>query len=117
MAFIKSIRKSYRLPQENRTAGEVLAQARQNLGVEKWKGHDSLALERFKPGVRHMIVFKVISENSSVGKKGDRIRLFVTDPDYRDLQGRQEKGEIQIQNHARVAPGGYLHSGWDGLVW
>ena len=46
------------------------------------KGHDIMALERFDPEVRHMIVFDVLSYDSPVGDKGDKMRLFLTDVGY-----------------------------------
>ena len=38
-----------------------------------------MALERFDPEVRHMVIFEVFSGDSFVGDKGDRMRLFLTD--------------------------------------
>ena len=57
--IVHDIRKNYRLPQEGRTIGELLAQARQRSGAEQLKGHDIMALERFDPEVRHMVIFDV----------------------------------------------------------
>ena len=37
----------------------------------KRQGHDIMALERFDPEVKHMIVFDVLSYDSPVGDKGD----------------------------------------------
>ncbi len=42
-----------------------------------------MALERFDPEVRHMIVFDVLSYKSSVGYTGDKMCLFLTDVGYR----------------------------------
>ncbi len=109
MEIVHGIRENYRLPQEGRTIGELLAQARQSSGAEQLKGHDIMALERFDPEVRHMVIFDVLSGDSPVGDKGDRMRLFLTDVGYGKFKDRQEKGEIRIQNHAKVAPGGHLH--------
>ena len=103
------IRKNYPLPHAGRSIGELLAQARQRSGAEQLKGHDIMALERFDPEVRHMVIFDVLSGDSPVGDKGDRMRLFLTDAGYGKFKDRQKKGEIKIQNHAKVAPGGYLH--------
>ena len=86
----------------------MLAEARQRSGAEQLKGHDILALERFEPEVRHMIIFEVLSGDSFVGDKGDRIRLFLTDDGYRKFQDRQEKGEIKIEDHMKVTPDGHL---------
>ena len=104
MEAVHDIRRNYRLPQEGRTIGELLAQARQRSGAEQLKGHDIMGLEHFDPEVRHMVIFDV-----TVGDKGDRMRLFLTDTGYEKFRDRQEKGELRIQNHAKVAPGGHLH--------
>lgn len=109
MEIVKDIQRNYQLPQEGRTVGELIAEARQKSGAEKLKGHDIMALERFDPEVRHMVVFDVLSVDSPVGDKGDRMRLFLTVEGYRKFRDSEERGEIKIQNHAKVAPGGYLH--------
>lgn len=61
MDLVKDIQKNYRLPYPARTIGEKIAEARQQSGAEKLKGHDIMALERFDPEVKHMIVFDVLN--------------------------------------------------------
>ena len=107
--IVSDIRRNYRLPKEGRTVGELIAEARQKSGAEQLKGHDIMALERFDLEVRHMVVFEVLSVDSFVGDKGDRMRLFLTDAGYGKFQERQEKGEIKIQEHLKVALDGYLY--------
>ncbi len=51
----------YRLPEKARTIGEMLAEARQQSGAQKLSGHEIMALERFDPTTRHMIVFDVLT--------------------------------------------------------
>ena len=109
MEIVNDIRQNYRLPKEGRTIGELIAEEKQKSGAEQLKGHDIMALERFDPEVRHMVVFEVLSSDSFVGDKGDRVRLFLTDAGYGKFQERQEKGEIKIQEHLKVAPDGYLY--------
>ena len=109
MEIVNDIRRHYRLPKEGRTIGELIAEARQKSGAEQLKGHDIMALERFDPEVRHMVVFEVLSGDSFVGDKGDRMRLFLKDAGYRKFQDRQKNGEIKIQEHLKVAPDGYLY--------
>ena len=75
MDLVKDIQKNYRLPYPARTIGEKIAEARQQSGAEKLKGHDIMALERFDPEVKHMIVFDVLSYDSPVGDKGDKMRF------------------------------------------
>ena len=111
MVIVNDIKKNYRLPKGSRTVGEMLAKARQRSGAEQLKGHDIMALERFDPEVRHMVIFEVLSGDSFAGSKGDRVRLFLTDAGYQKFKERQEQGEIRIEDHAKVAPGGYLHYG------
>ena len=108
MDLVKDIQKNYRLPHSPRTIGERIAEARQQSGAEKLKGHDIMALERFDPEVKHMIVFDVLSYDSPVGDKGDKMRLFLTDEGYRKAMENQERGFIKIQNHAKVH-NGYLN--------
>ena len=40
MDLVKNIQKNYRLPYPSRTIGEKIAEARQQSGAEKLKGHD-----------------------------------------------------------------------------
>lgn len=108
MDLVKDIQKNYRLPYPARTIGEKIAEARQQSGAEKLKGHDIMALERFDPDVRHMIVFDVLSYDSPVGDKGDRMRLFLTDAGYQKFLESQERGEVKLKNHAKVSDG-HLH--------
>ena len=77
--------------------------ARRNL-----KGHDIMGLERFDPEVKHMIVFDVLSYDSPVGDKGDKMRLFLTEAGYQKFLESQERGEVKLKNHAKVS-GGHLH--------
>ncbi len=55
-----------------------------------------------------MIVFDVLSYDSPVGDKGDKMRLFLTDAGYRKFLESQERGEVKLKNHAKVS-GSSLH--------
>ena len=103
--LICGIRRNYRLPWKARTVGEMIAVARQESGAQKLEGHDIMALERFDPEVTHMIVFDVLSGESSIGDKGDRMRLFLTEAGYKKALENQDKSFIQILNHAKVVQG------------
>ena len=103
--LICDIQKNYHLPQKARTVGEMIAVARQESGARKLEGHDVMALERFDPEVRHMIVFDVLSDRASVGDIGDRMRLFLTESGYQKALENQNKAFIQILNHAGVIQG------------
>ena len=101
----ESLLAEYRLPEKARTIGEMLAEARQKSGAQKLSGHDIMALERFDPATRHMIVFDVLTHDSPVGWKGEKMRLFLTDTGYSKALENQEKGHIKIRNHAKVLSG------------
>ena len=99
MDLIRKVQAEYRLPEKARTIGEMLAEARQQSGAQKLSGHDIMALERFDPATRHMIVFDVLTHDSPVGWKGEKMRLFLTDAGYSKALENQEKGHIKIRNH------------------
>ena len=106
MALVNDVQKNYRLPGKARTIREMLAEARQKSGAEKLAGHDIMALERFTPDTRHMIVFDVLSDESPMGYKGEqRMRLFLTEQGYGRAKENQDKGFIKIRNHAKVIAG------------
>lgn len=99
MDVIREVQRNYRLPGKARTVGEMLAEARQQSGAQKLSGHDIMALERFDPETRHMIVFDVLSHDSPMGWKGEKMRLFLTEAGYGKALENQEKGHIRIQCH------------------
>ena len=105
MDLIRKVQAEYRLPEKARTIGEMLAEARQRSGAQKLSGHDIMALERFDPATRHMIVFDVLTHDSPVGWKGEKMRLFLTDAGYSKALENQEKGHIKIRSHAKVLSG------------
>lgn len=95
---------------KEKTIGELLEEARKKSGAPKLAGHDIdiMDLERFAPDTWHMIVFDVLSHESPVGFKGERMRLFLTDEGYKKALASQGRNEIKIRNHARVTAG-HLH--------
>lgn len=109
MDLIREVQTNYRLPGKPQTIGEMLAEARQKSGAQKLAGHDIMALERFDPDTRHMIVFDVLSHDSPMGWKGEKMRLFLTEAGYGKALENQEKGFIKIRNHAKVRRGDLLY--------
>ena len=103
--LICDIQKNYHLPQKARTVGEMIAVARQESGARKLEGRDIMALERFDPEVKHMIIFDVLSRESPIGDKGHRMRLFLTEAGYKKALESQDRSFIQILNHAKVSQG------------
>ena len=103
--LICDIQRNYHLPWKARTVGEMIAVARQESNAQKLEGHDIMALERFDPEVKHMIIFDVLSRESPIGDKGHRMRLFLTEVGYKKALESQDKSFIRILNHAKVAQG------------
>ena len=112
--LICDIQKNYHLPQKARTVGEMIAVARQESGARKLEGHDIMALERFDPEVKHMIIFDVLSKESPIGDKGHRMRLFLTEVGYKKALESQDKSFIRILNHAKVSQGHLRYDRLDG---
>ena len=50
-------------------------------------------------------VFDVLTHDSPVGWKGEKMRLFLTDAGYSKALENQEKGHIKIRSHAKVLSG------------
>ena len=112
--LICDIQRNYHLPWKARTVGEMIAVARQESGAQKLEGHDIMALERFDPEARHMIIFDVLSRESPIGDKGHRMRLFLTEVGYKKALESQDKSFIRILNHAKVAQGHLRYDWLDG---
>lgn len=73
-------------------------------------GHGYMHEARFFPTTRHMIVFDVLTWNSTVGGKRERVRIFLSDEGYSQVQEIEGRGEIKIIRRARVRNGDILFS-------
>ena len=104
MDLIRKVQAEYRLPEKARTIGEMLAEARQRSGAQKLSGHDIMALERFDPATRHMIVFDVLTHDSPVGWKGEKMRLFLPTPDTARLWKIRKRGTSKSAAMRRYFP-------------
>lgn len=69
------------------TMRELMEDARLRAGAQNFKGHDFMDLARFDEKTRHMIIFDVLTHNSRVGFKGDRMRLFLSETGYEPAGG------------------------------
>lgn len=88
-----------------KTIGELMEEMRVKAGVQNYKGHDYMDLARFDENTRHMIIFDVLTHDSPVGSKGERMRLFLSDQGYQKAKDNQERGHIKILSHAKVIRG------------
>ena len=64
MDVIRDVQKNYRLPGKARTDRGNVGGGQAAIRCQKMTGHDIMALERFDPDTRHMIVFDVLSHES-----------------------------------------------------
>ena len=72
------------------------------------KGHGLMAVERFADDTLHMAEFDVLSRKSTLGGRGDTVRLFLSDEGYARVLAAQRRGEIRICRHSRVIEGHIL---------
>ena len=101
MLSIMCEEKKSELDRVGKTIGELMEEMRIKAGAQNYKGHDYLDLARFDENTRHMIIFDVLTHDSPVGFKGDRMRLFLADAGYQKALENQERGNIKILSHAR----------------
>ena len=110
---------------EGKTIGQLMEEMRAKAGAQNYHGHGYMDLQRFAEDTRHMIIFDVLTNDSPVGWKGERTRLFLSDTGYEKALDSQEKGQIKILSHAKVRQcnlvrrtekGRLRRRGW-GLRW
>ena len=88
-----------------KTIGEMMEEMRIRAGAMEYKGHEYLDLNRFAEDTRHMIIFDVLTNESPVGWKGERNRLYLSEAGYQKALDNQKAGNIKIISHANVARG------------
>ena len=71
------------------------------------KGHNILAVERFRDNTRWMIEFSVL-RSCTYGSPGDEVRLFLTEDGYRQALDAQRSQQIKIKRYAHVVEGHIL---------
>ena len=100
---------------ERKTVGQLMEEMRLKAGAQNYHGHEYMDLERFAEDTRHMIIFDVLTDDSPVGWKGERTRLFLTEAGYQKSLENQEKGHIKILSHAKVRQGHLYYDRSDQL--
>ena len=100
---------------ERKTVGQLMEEMRLKAGAQNYHGHEYMDLQRFAEDTRHMIIFDVLTNDSPVGWKGERTRLFLSDTGYEQALDSQEKGQIKILSHAKVRQGNLHYDRTDQL--
>ena len=75
-----------------------------DISARELKGHNILAVERFRDNTRWMIEFFVLRP-CVYGSPGDEVRLFLTEDGYRQALDAQRSQQIKIKRHAHVVEG------------
>ena len=65
--------------QRNSTIGELMERKRIQDGAKEYQGHTYMDLARFDDATKPMIIFDVLTDESPVGWKGERNRLYLSD--------------------------------------
>lgn len=99
----------------SKTIAQRMEEARIQAGAQNYKGHGYMDLARFDENTRHMIIFHVLTHDSPVGDKGDRMRLFLSDKGYQKALENEKHGNIQILSHAKVLRGNLIYDHKDQL--
>ena len=94
---------------ESKTIGQRMEEMRMKAGAQNYSGHDYMDLARFDEKTRHMILFDVLTHQSPVGCKGERMRLYLSDTGYAKALENQQNGHIKIFSHAKVIRGDLLY--------
>ena len=88
-----------------KTIAQLMEEARIRAGAQNYKGHDYLDLARIDENTRHMIILHILTHDSPVGDKGDRMRLYLSEKGYAKALENQKSGHIRILSHAKVKNG------------
>ena len=72
-----------------------------DISAKELKGHDILAVERFRTETRWMIEYIDF-------RSGDEMRKFLSDTAYQDALENQKRHRIKIKRYARVIEGHIL---------
>lgn len=112
---------------------ELLAAARESAKSDYIKGDSILCEKRFHPDTHYMVEIELLKNDNKLGKKGNYIRKFLTEPEYLPILQKQEKHLIKIKRQAIVQKGnlryipppgqagpppgeGSFITGWEGTV-
>lgn len=79
-----------------------------DISARELKGHNILAVERFRDNTRWMIEFSVLRPHTAYGNPGDEMRLYLTEDEYRGALLSQKRREIKIKRYARIIEGHIL---------
>ncbi len=74
---------------ERKTVGQLMEEMRLKAGAQEYSGHEYMDLNRFADDTRHMIIFDVLTDDSPIGWKGERTRVYLTEEGYQKALERK----------------------------
>ena len=80
-----------------------------DIPIRELKGHDILAVERFRDSTCRMIEFVGRKQGNPDGSPGDEMRLFLSEAGYRRALESQNRREIRIKRTAHIIEGHILY--------
>ena len=80
-----------------------------DIPIRELKGHDILAVERFRDSTCRMIELVVRKQGNPYGSPGDEMRLFLSEAGYRRALESQNRREIRIKRTAHIIEGHILY--------
>lgn len=75
---------------------------------EPIKGDELLSVKRYEDGTAHLAVFKLLRQDTPFGRRGEYVRRFLSDDEYKMLLIAETAGYLRIQQHAAVIEGHIL---------
>lgn len=89
--------------QRNSTIGELMERKRIQDGAKEYQGHTYMDLARFDDATKHMIIFDVLTDESPVGWKGERNRLYLSDVGYQKALDKVSCAECTLPSPLAVS--------------
>ena len=90
---------------ERKTVGQLMEEMRLKAGAQEYSGHEYMDLNRFADDTRHMIIFDVLTDDSPIGWKGERTRVYLTEEGYQKALERQKDGAYQDSQPCKSVSG------------
>mgnify|MGYP001518741338 CR=1 FL=1 len=84
--------------QRNSTIGELMERKRIQDGAKEYQGHTYMDLARFDDATKHMIIFDVLTDESPVGWKGERMQY----QDYQPCRSCQGQSVLRPQRYGTI---------------
>lgn len=83
----------------------MLERLRQYEGAQEYTGDAYFSPIRYFDSTKHMLIFDVLSENSQLGEKGQRKRMYMSEDTFQKARQEKSVGHLKFISHACVCKG------------